>query len=144
MSRISGIKWGIIGSLPNPPRGLPSSSPVGKSPIDTWHHYVYPDIPYPEHTVDLQFNFPGYIPSRTYCRPTIQLSQLYPIQNILSADNSTSSDISYPEHTVNRPGSMPVRNWESDSNSILDQVSQIIARLQFKTCLIGQKSSQAA
>ena len=59
---------------------------MGKSPIDTWHHYVYPDIPYSEHIVDQRFNFPGYIPSGTYYRPTIQLSGIYPIRNILSTD----------------------------------------------------------
>lgn len=43
-SEISDIKWGIVESLPNPPHGLPFSGPMGKSSIDTWHHFVLLEI----------------------------------------------------------------------------------------------------
>lgn len=143
------MKMVCVGSLLNPPRGLSSPSLMGKSPIDTWYHWAYPECMYPGD----DSTSPD-IPSGTLWWAMIQLPRIYPIRMALSTDGSTSPDIShpehivgrrfdfprisYPEHAVNWPDSMPARNWKSDSNRVLEQVSQVIACFQFATCLMGQ------
>lgn len=109
-----------VGSLPNLPRGFPLSNQTGKSSIDAWQHFCLP-----ERNTGRRFIFPGHSLFGTYCRPqtlflsgtccrpTIQLPQIYPIQNILSTDQNPCL------HGIKT----------RDSNCALDQVPQVIIHL---------------
>ena len=113
-----GARWrfgrGPTGSLPNLPRGFPLSNHMDASPFDTCHHWYivrsasYPDngSPSPGHSSSGRYGI-RYISSGMCFQPPIQLPWIYPIRNMLLTNRKT----------------MSTRNWGSNSNGALDQVS---------------------
>ena len=104
-------------NIPSESATWPLSGHPGQT-RDTWHQCVLPGM----QLSGRRYNFPWTLFTR--------ITQ--------SVDDSTSPYVSYPKHTLNWPGNMSSQNWRNNSDSVLDQVSQAIALLQFLMCLMRQ------